>query len=127
MPNTFLWPLHVQREVHGLSIIVRAAGELDRQTVVALRIELQTAIAMATPRFPVVVDLAGIQFFGSAGLNELLRHHRSAAGMRIPFRIVAAHSAVLRPITISGLDQVLDLYPDVERALAADRPAGNAV
>lgn len=117
MPNTFLWPLYVQREVHGLSVIVRAAGELDQYTVSALRIELRTALAMATPPYPIVVDLSGLQFVGAAGLNELVRHHERAAAARIPLRIAAAHQAVLRPIKMTGLDQVLEVYPDVEQAL----------
>jgi anti-anti-sigma factor len=82
---------------------------------------------MATPPFPVVVDLTGLTFFGSAGLNELVRQQRRAAATGIPLRVAAAHRAVLRPVTASGLDQVLELYPDVEQALAAGRsirPAG---
>jgi anti-anti-sigma factor len=122
MPNTSLWPLHVQREVHGLSIVVRAAGEVDQYTVSALRTELRTAIAMATPPYPVVADLTGLQFFGSAGMNELLRQQRRASAAGVPLRIAAAHRAVLRPITMAGLDQVLELHPDVEQALSVDRP-----
>ena len=121
MVNTFRMPLHVQREVHGLAIVVRAAGELDQDTVHALRLELRTAVAMATPPFPVVADLAGLTFFGSAGLNELLRQQRRASATGVPLRIAAAHRAVLRPITTSGLDQVLEVYPDVEQALTASR------
>jgi anti-anti-sigma factor len=127
MPNIFHLPMHVQREVHGLAIVVRAAGELDQETVHALRLELRTAVAMATPPFPVVVDLTGLTFFGSAGLNELVRQQRRAAATGIQLRIAAAHRVVLRPVAASGLDQVLELYPDVEQALAADRsvrPAG---
>src|SRR5690349_22146231 len=126
MSNTFLSPLHVQREVHGLSIVVRAAGEVDDFTVLPLRVELQTALAMATPPHPVVVDLSAVRFFGSAGLNELVRHHRSAEAVGVPLRIAAAHKAVLRPITLTGLDRVLQVWPDVEQALTAGRGARTA-
>ncbi|SER26882.1 STAS domain-containing protein [Lentzea albida] len=126
MPNTFLGPLHVQREVHGLAVVVRAAGEVDEFTVLPLRMELQTALAMATPPYPVVVDLSAIRFFGSAGLNELLTHHRDARATGVPLRIVATHKAVLRPITMTGLDEVLELHPDVEHALSADRSVWTA-
>lgn len=121
MPDIFRLPLHVQREVHGLSIVVRAAGEMDQISVGALEIELRTAIAIATPPFPVVADLSGLTFFGSAGLNEMLRQQRRATAAGVPLRIVASQRAVLRPITMSGLDQVLDVYPDVPQALSADR------
>ncbi|MCR3752133.1 anti-anti-sigma factor [Lentzea californiensis] len=126
MSKIFVQPLHVQREVHGLAIVVRAAGEVDQQTIAVLRTELQTALAMATPSFPVVVDLTGVRFFGSAGLNQLLVHHRRAAAEKIPLRIVAAHRAVLRAIEMTGLDQVLELHANVEQALSLDRYARTA-
>ncbi len=126
MSNISRCPLHVQREVHGLAIVVRAAGELDQETVAALRGELQIALAMATSPFPVVVDLAGVTFFGSAGINELMIQQRSARAVGVPLLVAAAHRAVLRPITASGLDQWLELYPDVEQALSAGRRARTA-
>ncbi|HUQ57015.1 STAS domain-containing protein [Lentzea sp.] len=126
MLNNFALPLHVQREVHGLSIVVRAAGEIDQNTVGALTLELRTAIAMATPPFPVVADLSGVTFFGSVGLNELLRHQRRASAAGVPLRIAASQRAVVWPITASGLDQVLELYPDVDQALDVARPARTA-
>ena len=126
MLNTSPPSFHVQREVHVLSTVVRAVGEMDQDTVFALRQELRVAIAMATPPFPVVVDLSGVTFFGSAGLNELLTQQRRASAVGCPLRIVAAHRAVLRPITMSGLDHVLELYPDVEQALRTDQRARTA-
>lgn len=117
MLETFPLQLQVQREVHALSVVVRAVGEIDQDTVAVLRQELRVALAIATPPFPVVVDLSGVTFFGSTGLNELLAHQRAARTGRTPLRIVGTHRAVLRPVKTSGLDQVLDLYPDVERAL----------
>ncbi|KOV83258.1 STAS domain-containing protein [Nocardia sp. NRRL S-836] len=126
MSNTFHCPLHVQREVHGLAVVVRAIGELDQDTVAALHDELQIALAMATAPFPVVVDLSGVTFFGSAGINELVVQQRKARSAGVPLRVAAAHRVVLRPITASGLDQWLELYPDVEQALSAARSARTA-
>lgn len=123
MPATF--PLHVQREVHGLSVVVRATGEIDQTTVAALGVELRTAVAMATPPFPVVADLSGVTFLGSAGLNELLKHERKARASGVPLRVAAAHRAVLRTISASGLDPVLAPFPDVAAALSA-RKVGTA-
>lgn len=119
MLETFPSPLHVQREVHALAVVVRAAGEVDQDTVAALRHELRVAIAIATPPFPVVADLSGVTFLGSSGLNELVRQQRRASAVRIQLRIAAAHRAVLRPIRATGLDQVLTVYPDVGTALRA--------
>ncbi|MET9224402.1 STAS domain-containing protein [Lentzea sp. NPDC003310] len=110
-------PLHVQREVCVLSVVVRASGDVDQDTVAALHDELRVAFAVATPPHPVVVDLSEVTFFGSAGINELLTHHRLAAASGIPLRIVATHRMVLRPLTAAGLGDVLEIHPDVEQAL----------
>ncbi|MEU7474734.1 STAS domain-containing protein [Lentzea sp. NPDC042327] len=126
MANTFHCPLHVQREVNGLAIVVRADGDLDQDTVETLHNELQIALAMATAPFPVVVDLSRVTFFGSAGINELVVQHRAARAAGVPLRVAAAHRIVLRPITASGVDQLLALYPDVEQALSAGRSARSA-
>ncbi|SDF73149.1 anti-anti-sigma factor [Lentzea fradiae] len=118
MSYDFSLPLQVQREVHGQSVVVSARGEIDQNTVAALGSELRTAVALTTPPFPVVADLSGVTFLGSAGLNELLKHERVARASGISLRIAAAHRAVVRVIAASGLDEVLTTYPDVPRALS---------
>ncbi|NKE62503.1 STAS domain-containing protein [Lentzea sp. PSKA42] len=123
MSGSSMRPLEVQREAEGLAVVVRAAGELDQYTVPVLRTEIDAAFAAATPPSPVVVDLTGIDFFGSAGINELVIQHERATGGPVPLRIVAPQEKVLRPIALTGLDDVLDIYPELELALHCDRPA----
>lgn len=117
MSKVSLLPLHVQREMHGFAVVVRAAGEVDHHTVPVLRTELATAIAMATPPFPVVVELTMIGFCGAAGLNELVTQNERTSSAGIPLRIVGSHPAIMRPIALTGLDEVLPLYPDLAGAL----------
>ena len=110
------WPLHVQREMDGHTVVVGVAGEVDHTTVGALHFELATALALATPPAPVVLDLTGVTFFGSAGLTELVEQHKRAGG---PLRVVAAHRRVLRPIQLTELDRMLRLFPTRDSALHA--------
>jgi anti-sigma B factor antagonist len=119
-----LLPLHVQRELHGFAVVVRAVGEVDRYTVPALRTELAIAVAMANPPFPVVVDLTLVDFCGAAGLNELVTQNERAGAAGTPLRIIGSHPAVVRSIVATGLDEVLHLYPDLAGALALDEQAG---
>jgi anti-anti-sigma factor len=112
-------PLHVEREVTAHAVVVTVSGEVDHETVGALHLELDIAWALAAPRAPVVVDLTGVTFFGSAGLHELLLQHRRAEEHRMQLRVVAAHRTVLRPMEITELQHVLHLFADRQAALQA--------
>jgi anti-sigma B factor antagonist len=69
------------------------------------------------------VDLTAVTFFGSAGLTALLAATRLSEARREPLRIVVDHNRpVIRPIMVTGLDDVLTLYHTVEEALAAATP-----
>ena len=123
MSKVSLSPLHVQREMHGFAVVVRAAGEVDQYTVPALRTELDIALAVANPPFPVVVDLTQVDFCGAAGLSELVTQTERTGAVGIPLRIVGSHQAIVRPIAVTGLDEVLRLYPDLAGALHDDERA----
>lgn len=64
-----------------------------------------------------MVDLREIEFFGSAGLSELLAQHSKADQQVTPLRIVVTQRRILRLIEIAGLDPVLTVYPDLDLAL----------
>jgi anti-anti-sigma factor len=65
----------------------------------------------------VVVDLTKVDFLGSAGLAALVTaHERAQAGEKL--RIVASARETQRAFSMTGLDELLDLYPTCEAALA---------
>jgi anti-anti-sigma factor len=98
--------------------VVRIGGELDLLTVPELQEGLYPAIADTTGA--VVIDLAGVQFLSSTGLRLLLALHADLAAENRPLRLATGDSrAVVRPLQITGLHRLLDLYPDVPSALAA--------
>lgn len=111
--------LRVHRETNGSAVILRAAGEVDQATAGIFHRELLRALAAASPPSPVVVDLTGVEFFGSAGLNELVLAHVQAELLGAQLRVVAQHREVLRPLRITGLDEELHLSPTVHAALGA--------
>ncbi|TQM78778.1 anti-anti-sigma factor [Saccharothrix saharensis] len=99
--------------------VLRIAGEIDVNAVDAVRPELLAWLDRAPEQ--VVVDLTGVTFIGSSGLALLVEAagHADRGGVR--FVLVADHRAVLRPFEATNLGQVFDLYPDVDRAVAATR------
>lgn len=110
------------REVDG-AVVVAVTGEVDLDTAPRLREAVAVALDEAASG-TCVLDLTDVTYLGSAGLTALVDATREAASRREPLRIVVdANRPVIRPIEITGLDQVLHLYHSVEEAMAASPPS----
>lgn len=116
--------LAIHREHDDDGIVVRVKGDIDSGTVGELVSELATALNLASthPARLLVVDLQGVTFFGSAGLNAVLNCHDQGAAAGTSVRLVANHAEVVRPIEVTNLDGVLDLYPTLDDALRSPEP-----
>jgi anti-sigma B factor antagonist len=109
---------HIEREVLDFVVLTRVFGEVDLNTLDTLRQALDTALALATAPFPVVLDLERVTFLSSAGLGALVAAARRARELGSDLRLVAAGRAVVRPIQVTGLDAELDVRATLADALA---------
>lgn len=110
--------LTVDVDTRGSAVVVLVRGELDLATVPVLRERLDTIDeASATPS-PLVVDLSGVTFIGSAGLALLVDLHNKCKERDIPLAIVATGSVVPRAIQVTALDQVFAVHTTVDEAIA---------
>jgi anti-anti-sigma factor len=107
--DAMLW---VQRIVENHSVVVHAFGEVDILTAPRLSTQLDLAEAIVVPPSPVVADLSGVTFLGSAGLSVLMAHHRRCAELGSRLEVVPGGRAVARPLAVTGLDKVLTIVPD---------------
>jgi anti-sigma B factor antagonist len=106
------------RVVQG-TLVVAVVGEIDLDTAPALRAAVTDAIHRSAGE-ACVVDLTKVTFLGSAGLAALVEAASLAETRRKPLRIVIdSNRPVIRPIVVTGLDEVLELYHTVEEALRA--------
>lgn len=105
VPPTTAMRVDVRGSVGGLDVVV--VGEVDSVTAPGLRGSLVEVLARPGVR-EVVVDLRGVTFLDSAGLCALAAAHRDTAGtgQRLALR-VGTNRAVLRPLQITGLWDVL--------------------
>lgn len=94
--------------------VLRATGELDLSADPLLGATL--ALAEARER-PVVADLTAVTFCGSCILGQLAATTARLAGTGRPLVVAAASSAVLRPLTLLGMDRCLTVVPDLAAAL----------
>lgn len=102
--------LDVRSDGDRLAVVVE--GEVDSVTAGGLRESLVEVLAR--PGVPtVLIDLRGVTFLDSAGLCALATAHRDAGahGQRLELR-VGDNRAVLRPLQITGLWDLLAHAPD---------------
>lgn len=102
---------------------MRVEGSVDSSTVDEVAAHLTAALKLAEthPARLVVVDLQAVDFFGSAALNAVLECHDEGKEAGTAVRLVAAHDHVLRPIQVTELDRILDIYPTLSDALQRKR------
>lgn len=106
-------------EVH----IVHVAGEIDVTSAAVLRDALEALIADGHRRL--VLDLSDVTFLDSTGLGIVVGRLKRLARHGGTMTVAASHERVLRVFTITGLDQLLAIHPDLEGAVrAAEESAG---
>ncbi|HEY2167341.1 MAG TPA: STAS domain-containing protein [Jatrophihabitantaceae bacterium] len=112
--------VHVELSVTQQSVggypVLGVRGEVDVYSAPNLKGQL-SAMLPASPT--VVVDLSDVAFLDSTGLGALVAARTSAveAGGNIP--LVCPRERILKLFKITGLDQVFQIYPSVDEAVAA--------
>ena len=84
---------------------VALIGEIDAAAADAVSSVLLEAAATGRPQ---IIDLAGVTFIDSSGLNALLRARNVAVGERIDFRLHNAPASMRRMMNLTGLSALLD-------------------
>ena len=105
------------REVPG-ALILTVTGEIDLLTTPRLRAAVSECLDRADELL--VVDLTQVSFLGSHGLAALVGAAQESANGRnkAPLRLVVdGNRPVVRPIQVTGLNEVLALYHSVPEAL----------
>lgn len=106
--------LETNHEIHDDCVVVTARGQVDVLTTPDFVTALTAAREAADSSVPMIVDLRGIDFLGVQGVARLLDTHYDCLGVGTPFRIVADHRAVLRPLRALGFDETFDIATRME-------------
>ncbi len=91
--------------VAGPAMIVTAAGEVDSTSAPVLRQHLDAVLDSEVGEL--TVDLRQVSFLDSAGLCVLATAHRRAVRQDVRMRVLASSRAVIRPMQITGLWELL--------------------
>ncbi|QFU91707.1 STAS domain-containing protein [Amycolatopsis sp. YIM 10] len=97
------------------TVVLAVRGEVDLCSGPLLRDALRAHLRH--PSVPLVVDLTGVGFFGVAGLNVMVTAAEAAVAAGAGLCLVANSRPVLWPLTITGLDGMFDIHPNLTEAL----------
>jgi anti-sigma B factor antagonist len=104
--------------------VIGLPAEIDATNAGRIGEQLDSAIASGAAT--VIADMTATTFCDSAGARELLLAHHKAAASGTELQIVMPSAAVRRIFQLTGLDQVLAIYPSLaaESADGHTEPAG---
>lgn len=108
--------LQVVVERLGSAAVARVSGELDIASAPELTETLRSSAGTCDC---LILDVSGLTFIDSTGLNLALDEHRRALADGYQFVVAGAEGGVLRALRLVGLDVVLALAPDVDSVVAA--------
>ena len=103
-------------------LVARLVGDLDLSNLHAVH----TALVDATPNDAggLVVDLSGVKFLDSSGVETLFRLQRSLAIRQQRFAVaIPPEATIRRALELSGAPGEMALCPSVDAALAMLRAA----
>jgi anti-sigma B factor antagonist len=91
----------------GPAVRLTATGEIDSTSAPVLRDRLEALLDAGVDE--ITVDLAGVTFLDSAGLCVLAAAYRRATAEQRRLRVLASSRAVIRPLQITGLWDLLQV------------------
>ncbi|GGV49938.1 anti-sigma factor antagonist [Kitasatospora herbaricolor] len=86
--------------------VIEATGELDLDGAPVLHAALRRALTTGPPGPDLVIDLAGVTFCDSSGLNALLRTRIETGRASLTLHLARPAPAVAKLLKITGVDRV---------------------
>src|SRR5262245_14285860 len=127
MPVTDTEPITTSRvDRHGVAVL-RVCGAIDMFTAPLFEKAIDDVLADDPPTL--IIDLTEVTLLASAGLRVLATANKrfvlatanKRSGESGGFAVVAGAPATIRPIELTDLNEVFDLYPSLDDALEAMR------
>jgi len=102
--------LKVTTQSQGDHAIMSVTGEIDLYTAPKLHSELMTALAAAPQRL--TVNMAGVDFCDSTGMNVLLAAQRRAREDGGDLQLASPRPAIRKVLHVTGLESVFTVVED---------------
>lgn len=108
-------------QVAPSGVVVTVVGELDMQTAPRLDATLCEAAEHATATHPLVLDLGGTTFLGSAGLRVLMTWHERCAAVGSSLVLTAVRHPVATVLRSTGMDTLFTVATTPVASVEPDR------
>ena len=95
--------------------VIKASGEIDAYTVPDFRAALNRAIGFGAE--DLIVDMTDIRYMDSSGFGALLGSVRKLGPEGGSVSLVGCNEAIARMLSITRLDTVFLIFPDLDTAL----------
>ncbi|MFE2754667.1 STAS domain-containing protein [Actinosynnema sp. NPDC059335] len=102
------------REVSAGVVVVAVAGELDMATTPA--VEGHVRAVLGRPVRVLVLDLSGVTFLGSTGINMLIALRAACVAEDTALRLVVTTKVVRQPLQLTGLVDRFTIVAAVDEA-----------
>ncbi|MGW7259434.1 STAS domain-containing protein [Streptomyces sp. NPDC054834] len=106
--------LCVERKVVDGVRVVTVQGEIDHDGKDVLSEALLSDDGTMPPR--IVVDLSGVTFMDSSGINVFVTAYQQVSAAQGWLRIAGAQESVLRVLQLVGIDAYIPCHPTIEQA-----------
>jgi anti-anti-sigma factor len=97
-------------------LVLHITGDLDVLTAPTLGTHLDVALTNAPS--VLIVDITDVAFLSSAGLSMLVETHRLTERADISLRVVADGPSTARPLHMTRIDEIIDVYQTVAEAIS---------
>ena len=98
--------------------IVKLEGRLDISNSSQFEQECMQWIEQGQRRF--ILDLGGLEYISSAGLRSILAATKKLKAQSGSLSLCALSGLVEEVVTVSGFDNILQVYPDLTQAMAEE-------
>jgi len=106
----------VTEDANGPLSVISVSGAVDMLTAPQLAQSIQGALQKKPAA--VVIDLLGVDFLASAGMQVIVAAHEDASG-DTQLVVVADGPATSRPLKITGIADFVGLYSTLDDAIKA--------
>jgi anti-anti-sigma factor len=110
-------PMQIAIEKRERATVISIEGSVDGMTAAHLVAAFREQIGGGSSRL--VGDLASVDYTSSAGLRALLETVKDARQHGGDLRLAAVRPEVLRVLELSGFTSILQVFPDVDAAVAS--------
>lgn len=100
------------------TLVVKVSGELDLSTAEQFKLQVEQALEHWKAK-NLILDLSGVNFIDSSGLGVILGRYKTITQNNGFIAIVKPKASVKKVLELSGILRIINLYKDVNTALAA--------